>query len=260
MMVLVAAVFLASVLGSLHCVGMCGAFLALAFADDEGVGRGRVSAAYHGGRLLTYVALGVAAGAAGSLLDLAGALAGVSRVALPLAGLTVAGFGLVTLLRQKGVRVRGLRLPEWFTGRVRWAQSVALRMPPARRALAIGLLSTLLPCGWLYAFAVTAAGTGDALMGGLVMAVFWAGTLPVMVSLGFGLRRVSGPLAQRLPTVTCVLLVVLGLWTVAGRAAWSPAALVGMATANAETLDHIHGPVAPSGPACCPLGEAASNK
>ena len=61
MTALVVAVFLASALGSLHCVGMCGAFLAIAFTDVPSAGRWRLSVAYHGGRLVTYTALGVAA-------------------------------------------------------------------------------------------------------------------------------------------------------------------------------------------------------
>ena len=51
--------------------------------------------------------------------------------------------------------------------------------PPVARALLLGLFSTLLPCGWLYAFAVLAAGTGGPWTGMLVMAAFWAGTVPV---------------------------------------------------------------------------------
>lgn len=231
---LVIAVFLASVLGSLHCVGMCGAFLALAFTDVQAAGRWRLSVAYHGGRLVTYVALGVAAGTAGSLLDLGGALAGINRVALPLAGLTVIGFGLVTLLRQYGFSARRLHLPASWTARVHRLQGRAMQMPPTRRALAIGLLTTLLPCGWLYAFAATAAGTAHPLVGGLVMAVFWTGTLPALVSCGLGVQALAGPLGRRLPLVTCLALICIGVWTVAGRAQLDIASLSAVSTANAN--------------------------
>lgn len=256
MTTLVLAVFLASVLGSLHCVGMCGAFLALAFADAEGnpSNRWRLPLAYHGGRLATYTLLGVAAGGLGSLLDLAGTLAGLQHVALPLAGLTVAGFGVVTLLRLHGVKVRGLRPPAALRRFVHGAQGVAMKLDPTRRALTIGLLTTLLPCGWLYAFAVTAAGTSSPVRGGLVMAVFWAGTLPALVACGVGVQKLAGPLGRRLPTVTCVLLIVLGLWTVTGRAQLDPARLVADVTASGQAQGGTIAPTPGTAP-CCELSE-----
>jgi len=60
---LILAIFAASVLGSLHCAGMCGAFVAIA-VQDRGNWRRHASlqAAYHGGRLASYLSLGIAAG------------------------------------------------------------------------------------------------------------------------------------------------------------------------------------------------------
>lgn len=255
MMALVAAVFLASVLGSLHCVGMCGAFLALAFNDTEGTtSRWRLSAGYHGGRLVTYTLLGVAAGALGSLLDMAGALAGLQRVAMPLAGLTVAVFGVVSLLRLRGVVIKGFSLPMGLRRFVSNAQGVAMRFTPAKRALAIGLLTTLLPCGWLYAFVVTAAGTADALTGGLVMAVFWAGTLPALVSVGLGVKRLAGAMGRGLQTATCVALIVMGLWAVVGRSHLDPVALAHVVIERAEQQSGVAMPDASEDAACCELG------
>jgi hypothetical protein len=99
---------------------------------------------------------------------------------------------------------------------------LALTLPAAPRAALIGALTTLLPCGWLYAFAATAAGTARPLSGAGVMAVFWLGTLPMMATLGLGARRMLGPLAARLPVATSILLLIAGLATVAGRMALDP--------------------------------------
>ncbi|MEO1237119.1 MAG: sulfite exporter TauE/SafE family protein [Planctomycetota bacterium] len=230
MLALVTAVFLASLLGSLHCVGMCGAFVALAFNDTPAGDRWRVSFAYHGGRLATYVLLGVVGGAVGSLLNMAGALAGVQRVALPVAGFTVVAFAAVALLRQRGVKLQGLKLPEAWVARVRRVQQLAMSLTPTRRAWAIGGLTTLLPCGWLYAFAATAAGTGDPLRGGVVMAVFWSGTVPAMAVVGVGFQSLSGPLARHLPVVTCLVLMAFGGWAVAGRGHLDASGLAAAAT------------------------------
>jgi sulfite exporter TauE/SafE len=88
---------------------------------------------------------------------------------------------------------------------------------PARRALVMGLLTACLPCGWLYAFVVAAAGTGSPLGGAGLMAVFWLGTLPVMVGLGVGVRALARPLGRLLPVGCAVAMIVVGLLAVAGR-------------------------------------------
>ncbi len=100
-----------------------------------------------------------------------------------------------------------------------------LKLQPTQRALAIGLLTTLLPCGWLYAFALTAAGTGSPIYGAVVMAVFWVGTLPVLVSLGASVQLALGVLGKRLPVLCAMALIAVGLMTIGGRMGLEPAAL-----------------------------------
>jgi hypothetical protein len=221
MIALITAVFVASLLGSLHCAGMCGAFVAFAVsgAEDQRPKRVMLNAAYHGGRLTTYVALGVAAGSVGALLDLGGALAGVSRVAMALAGAVMIVFGISAVLHAMGKRTMRLPVPKFMQQLLSAGHRAAMSLSPVRRALMIGLLTTLLPCGWLYAFAAAAAGTASPLWGGVTMAVFWLGTLPVLVSLGVGVQRLTGTLGKRLPHVTAVLLILVGLWAIIGRGA-----------------------------------------
>lgn len=216
---LIVAVLVASVLGSLHCAGMCGPFLLFAVGtDDQTPRRGlSVHAAYHLGRLCTYITLGIIAGAIGRALDLGGSAVGLGRVAAILCGALMVGFGVVATMRVLGARVPKLGAPKAIQALVMRGHRVAFALEPTQRALMVGLLTTLLPCGWLYAFAVMAAGTANPLLGGLTMAVFWVGTLPVMISLGVGLRELSGPFRRHVPLVTSVMVVVVGLATVLGR-------------------------------------------
>jgi sulfite exporter TauE/SafE len=112
----------------------------------------------------------------------------------------------------------------------RWLQAGhrrAFDRPPVVRAAMIGLMTTLLPCGWLYAFVVTAAGTASPWLGAVAMAVFWLGTLPMMVALGATIRGVTGSLGRRLPALTCVALMGMGLFTLVHRARLDPVALAG---------------------------------
>lgn len=236
MIALVAAVFVASVLGSLHCAGMCGAFLAFAVGGDAaGARRLSLQAAYHGGRLITYTLLGAAAGAAGALLDLTSTLAGLQPIAAGLAGGVMILFGVTMLVRHLGGRMSRIHPPRWLALLVQQGHRIAFTLPPTPRALSIGLLTTLLPCGWLYAFAVTAAGTGGPATGALVMSVFWLGTLPMLVSLGVGLQGVLGTLGRRLPVATCLLLIVVGLLTLSGRLGLDPSSVAQAMTASNDT-------------------------
>ncbi len=250
---LITAVFLASLLGSLHCAGMCGAFLALA-VDDRGNWRRHVllQGAYHGGRLLSYLTLGIAAGAVGRLINLGSALAGLRPAAAIVAGATVIFFASVSLLRILGVRAGAAWRPAWMTRLGQRTYRAAMRHPPARRALLIGLCTTLLPCGWLYAFVATAAGAASPLAAAVIMLVFWTGTLPMMMTLGAGMKTALGPLSRRLPVMTCVMLLIVGLYTVAGRASLDPRSLIRTieahrreAAANSATAAAVPGPGSP---------------
>lgn len=225
MTALVAAVFVASLLGSLHCAGMCGGFLAFAVGagSEQPVSRWRLQAAYHLGRLTTYTILGAVAGALGAAIDLGASAVGLQRAAAALAGAMMVTFGVITILRLSGVRVPKVPLPSFLRVGVERGHRIAFRLSPSHRALAVGLLTTLLPCGWLYAFAITAAGTANPIWGATTMAVFWLGTLPVMVSLGTGVQAAAGALGRRLPVVTCSVLVVVGLFTLAQRVVEPPA-------------------------------------
>jgi sulfite exporter TauE/SafE len=227
MTALVVGVFLASLLGSLHCAGMCGAFLAIAVGGigPDRQSQVRLQAAYHGGRLITYTLLGIAAGAAGHLLDLTTTLAGARPIAAAIAGATLLTFGLFSLMRIYGIAPARLPAPAFLQRLLQAGHRRAMSRPPVVRAAMIGLMTTLLPCGWLYAFVITAAGTASPWRGGATMAVFWLGTLPIMIALGATVRRAAGALGRRLPTVTCVALMALGLFTLINRSRLDPAAI-----------------------------------
>jgi uncharacterized protein len=246
---LIITIFTASLLGSPHCVGMCGAFAALAGGDLQQAGRApqaSLTLAYSLGRLLTYLAMGALAGLAGATLELGGELLGLQRVAAMTAGGVMLGLGIISLLRVLGWRVPGMRAPAWLGRLARRGHRLAAGLRPGPRALAIGMLSTLLPCGWLYAFVISAAGTGSPWLGMLAMAAFWSGTLPLMVSLGLGIRALLGGLAPRLPLLSALAITLVGAYTLAGRLkVVPPTRQAGTAVAVAPT----------STPPCCHVNQ-----
>jgi sulfite exporter TauE/SafE len=214
-----ASVLVASLLGSVHCAAMCGGFVA-AYADGaEGGPRRRLGAhvAYNAARLVTYLALGALAGALGRALDLAGNAVGLADAAAIVAGALLLASGLVALApRSSLVKLRGG--PQSSASSLLGRVLVRFRSaPPVVRATLLGLSSALLPCGWLYAFAALAAGTGSALAGALLMATFWLGTVPMLLGLGLSLETLGRRFARLFSRLRPALVIGVGAVTLLSR-------------------------------------------
>ncbi len=253
-------VFTASLLGSLHCAAMCGGFACLYGSDSAGNSAGARAArsgaapprltghvAYHGGRLAAYASLGALAGALGASLDQFGALGGVQRTASIVTGALLLVWGAALLAQAFNVRV----LPTLVSGAV--PESAARLMGRALllvqqrtvgvRALMLGVLTGLMPCGWLYAFVVTAAGTGSAVRGAAFMTLFWIGTVPALVAVAVGMRRASGRLQRSLPVVSAVIVIGFGIASLGNRMGASAAHAShneSDAARNAPSVPHAH--------------------
>ncbi len=220
MMTLLGTVFLASLAGSLHCAGMCGGLVVFYSGTDATKGAQRLIAhgVYNTGRLVGYLLLGAAAGAIGGVINLAGSLAGLQRIAMPIAGAMMILWGLGAIAQIRGVKFfKSTGGSGKFSQMVRRAFGVVARRPPAIRAAAVGLLSALLPCGWLWAFVITAAGTASPQGGLAVMAAFWAGTVPILLAIGFGAQAMALPFRRHAPMMTAILLVVIGVVAIVRR-------------------------------------------
>lgn len=204
MIALLGAVLVSAVAGSLHCAAMCGPLAGAA---------GRGQAAYAAGRLAGYVVLGVVAGAVGAAVDLAGDLASVSGVAMIVAGVALLGWGAWSLATALGWRRGG-----GGGGEARPMLYAIRRRGAHTRGALIGLVTPALPCGWLWAFVVIAAGTGDPAGGALVMATLWLGSAPALLGAGLAMRALARRLGRRLPVVTACLQIAVGATALAVRA------------------------------------------
>jgi sulfite exporter TauE/SafE len=191
---------------------MCGGFVAAyAGGDDEG-SKSRATAhfAYNAGRLGTYLGLGAVAGSLGRALDLAGSALGIAHIAAVATSLLLFVMGALAL----APRARLIRLQKGPTrGLANLLGPLFARFrssPSVVRALILGTSSTLLPCGWLYAFAALAAGTGSAAAGATLMSAFWLGSLPVMLAVGFSLRALTQRFARQLSRLRPVVILAAG--------------------------------------------------
>ncbi|MCA9652112.1 MAG: sulfite exporter TauE/SafE family protein [Myxococcales bacterium] len=218
------AVFLASLLGSVHCVAMCGGFAAVA----AGGGSRWPVLAYQLGRLLGYLGLGVAAGLLGASLDLAGeSLMGLQRIAGVLTGIALVVMAVVSLMPgRKGVdpSLVSLGTGPAKAGTLRRLWLGGLRRGGVTGSLVVGLGSALLPCGWLWGYVLVAASTGSSAAGAVVMAAFWAGALPALLSVGMLAGWLRQRLGPRAPRLVAGVMLVLGVLALVGKLGPAPTA------------------------------------
>jgi len=250
---LAGSVLLASVIGSPHCAGMCGGIAGFCAGVGESDRRGSIAgtASYHVSRMVSYVALGGVAGAFGSVLDAGGALVGMQRLAAVLAGVAVAVVGVSLLFAAGGLDAGRVGLPAWIRRTVSGVHRAAAAMPPVRRGILIGLATPLLPCGWLWAFALVAAGTGSAWWGMLVMLAFWAGTVPVLAALGAGIAALGGRHRRGLAAVAGVAMVAVGVHTAGTRSTLAVPVAQHLAESEPSALGDAVPTESAARPACC---------
>lgn len=202
-MTLAVAAFLSALVGSPHCVGMCGPF---ALACGQSVSE---SALWHAGRITTYVALGSLAGAFGSIL-----LAPL-WIATAVSALLVIWFSGVLA----GIVPEPRWTPTWL-GRTatRWLAPNAqgTEDPGARSTYLFGLANGLLPCGLVYAALGLAVATTGVASGAFVMFAFGLGTVPTLAVLMFGGRRLAIR-TLRGRRVLALLVLITGLGSIALR-------------------------------------------
>ena len=223
------AALVAGLVGSPHCLGMCGGFAAACARPRDGRAVGLPTAPFwHLGRLATYAGLGAVAGALGGVVPgprwLPAALSAVLLLwfSASLAGLVPAGPARIPLLARAGA-------------------ALARRDGPAWRFL-FGMATGLLPCGMVYAALAMAVSAGGAAAGAATMLAFGAGTVPALALLTLTVRRLvlRGIWMRR---VLALLVLVAGLGSVGMRLLRQP---------SAHGHGHGAGQATPAAPASSP--------
>jgi sulfite exporter TauE/SafE len=141
----------------------------------------------------------------------------LQRAAAVIAGGIMVVWGVAMLLPLLGLRLPGVGLSAKLTELLQRLSARLGKRPPVVRALLLGAMTTLLPCGWLWAFVVAAAGAGSALGGGAVMVAFWLGTVPALLGLGLGVRQAARLFGRYLPAMTALAVIAIGLVQLTGR-------------------------------------------
>lgn len=208
--------FFAGLLGSTHCLGMCGGITAALGGTAFGaVSRPWLPLVHNLARIVSYAAAGAIAGTLGVTAGWTVGGGHWSEILRLCTAFMVVVIGLNITFGSSG-HVRWLRAPERWSAKLwRIVSPVALRWLPRSafgRALGIGLLWGWLPCGLAYSALLAAAVAGSTVSGGATMLFFGLGTLPAMSGLGYLGARLprAGSSSSR---IVGACIVGCGLWT-----------------------------------------------
>ena len=202
-------IFVGGLLGSAHCVGMCGPLaLALNAGNPSRSNLLRRQLLFSCGRLFTYSFCGAAAGFGGTWLmnNSSGFVVSQAWLAI-LAGIALIVMGLVT------TGILPTPTTKWLTGlpcgSFAWLKTF-LSSDGFTGPLLAGLFTGFIPCGLVYAFLLRAGSTGEIWSGLLTMLVFGAGTVPLMVAVGYGGQLLSIAGRAKLFRVAAWCIVIAG--------------------------------------------------
>ncbi|HET8803265.1 MAG TPA: sulfite exporter TauE/SafE family protein [Aequorivita sp.] len=192
-------------LGSFHCVGMCGpiAFLLPVDRTNNFKKLGQIFL-YHFGRVLAYSILGLVFGLLGKSLNLFGFQQQLSIII----GILML---LVIFLPQKMFNKYNFSKPVFkIISKVKSALGKELKKKTPDTFLSIGFLNGFLPCGLVYMAIFGAIASGNAFQGSLYMALFGLGTVPLMTSAIYLGNFLNAQVRQRIRRTIPVFVVIIG--------------------------------------------------
>lgn len=180
-----AAGFLMGVGSALHCTAMCGPIMmatSTLFENSKQLKKGLFLQL--AGKTITYVLMGILFGLLGKLMS----LTVLQERLMLLAGLVLMLISLQGWFNIAAYSKTSQRLTQWIGSHIKsWIQY----------PLFIGLLHGLVPCGMVYAAGIASLASHSAINGALFMLGFGVGTVPMLIVVGLGSKKVFSALRNR---------------------------------------------------------------
>ena len=193
-------------LGSFHCIGMCGPIAFLLPLDRTNRSKRIFQLlSYHLGRLFTYGFLGFVFGLVGKSLNLFGIQQQLS---------IVIGVSMVVmiLLPSKILGSYNFSKPIYsIIANLKDVIGMLLKKRSSKTFFVLGFLNGLLPCGLVYMAVFGAMATGSATFGALYLVVFGLGTVPLMTAAIYLGNFLKGKAKQTILKAIPVFVVLIGL-------------------------------------------------
>ncbi len=207
-------IFLAGLLSSLHCVGMCGA-LVLAYSArsahatverQSNFVRGALRhGTYNLGRILSYAMVGAILSAAvlqlGWIKDAGAYVSVIAGVVMVIAGGSMMGL----------VRLPATILSPGLVGFSKRWHAMLLRGSTPVHTLGLGLLTPLIPCGVLYGMFARAAASSSMTEGATIMGIFACGMTPSLFALGSASTFLSARVRRGAERLAAIMIILMGV-------------------------------------------------
>ena len=187
---LVAGFFVAGFIGSWHCGVMCGPMSCFLASKKQLL-------PYQIGRMISYVAAGAFAGALSQFLV-------QSYDWLKYASITLISILLIANYLSQN---HNIKVPRFLT---------KIYFKNKENGLVLGLLSVILPCGWLYSFIVSALAARSTTTGALVMFVFWLSTLPALSAAQLLMKKLIDQNDLKRQKIASTVLLLASLYSLFG--------------------------------------------
>lgn len=197
--------FTLGLLGSFHCVGMCGP-IALSIPGEKSstvlmLLRGLL---YNAGRIFTYALLGFILG----IFGMGATIAGYQNFLSIALGMLIIVFAFFPHLKFSG------NLNGWYT---RFSELISssiaklFRSKSTYSSFLIGFLNGFLPCGFVVTALAVALVTDTALNSSLYMALFGLGTMPIMLLMNIAPGFISLKWRSKLRPFSTYFAIIIGL-------------------------------------------------
>lgn len=200
--------FLIGLLGSLHCIGMCGP-IALTVGVQSGQSPVKKAVSlllYNIGRAVTYAALGLLLGLVGFGFKVAGLQQSLSI----LIGIMLIVYALWPRVIHRMERKSNMPLVK-FNVWLKRSLGTLLKGKQMYKPFVLGMLNGLLPCGLVYFAIAGAIAVGSPIQGMFFMIAFAAGTFPLMLIFGWVGGMAGAVLKKRILKAVPVLMFVMGV-------------------------------------------------
>ncbi|MDF4204388.1 sulfite exporter TauE/SafE family protein [Maribacter sp. SA7] len=192
-------------MGSLHCVGMCGpiAFMLPVDRTNNYKKFGQIFI-YHFGRLMAYGLIGLVFGLLGKGLSIFGIQ---QKLSIGIGIIMI----LIVLIPYKTFNKYNLSKPIYkVISKVKNQLGKELKKKSPDTFLTIGFLNGFLPCGLVYMALFGSIAMGDALQGSLYMMLFGVGTLPLMTAAIYFSNLLKGGIRQKVQKAIPVFVIIIG--------------------------------------------------
>lgn len=197
--------FTLGLLGSFHCIGMCGP-IALSIPGQSRSAGAMLSRGllYNSGRIFTYAFLGFGLG----ILGMGATIAGYQNLLSIILGVLIVIFAIVPRIKLPG---KLTKIYQDFQTMINSSISTLFKKRSASSSFLIGLLNGFLPCGFVVTALAVALVTDTALHSSMYMALFGLGTLPVMLLMNMAPGFISPKWRSKLRPFSTYFAIIIGL-------------------------------------------------